>query len=192
MRHSPLVEDWLAPEALRSWLDASPTPVSQRRRLAVWMSSLGTFSTADIASALAVTPEAVRRWVHQYNELGPASFDGPGRGGRRRARLSADEEAELLAALHDDAAAGRLVTVPQVRQAIETRTGEAWPLSTVYALLHRHKWRRIMPRPRHPRADAAAQDRFKKSSEPSWRSKSPVPQGVAFASSSRTRRDSGG
>lgn len=100
--------------------------------------------------------------MRRYNELGPESFDGPGRGGRRRSRLSTDEELDLLAALHDDAAEGRLVTVPQIRQVIETRTGEAWPLSTVYELLHRHEWRKVVPRPRHPRADAAAQDRFKK------------------------------
>src|SRR5215470_3519082 len=34
--------------------------------------------------------------------------------------------------------------------------------STVYNLLHRHGWRKLMPRPFHPKRDLAAQNTFKK------------------------------
>jgi hypothetical protein len=34
--------------------------------------------------------------------------------------------------------------------------------STVYNLLHRHGWRKLMPRPFHPKRDLAAQNAFKK------------------------------
>jgi hypothetical protein len=34
--------------------------------------------------------------------------------------------------------------------------------STVYDLLARHGWRKLMPRPFHPKRDVAAQDAFKK------------------------------
>jgi hypothetical protein len=33
--------------------------------------------------------------------------------------------------------------------------------STVYRLLDRHGWRKVTPRPRHPKADPAAQAAFK-------------------------------
>jgi hypothetical protein len=32
----------------------------------------------------------------------------------------------------------------------------------VYNLLHRHGWRKLMPRPFHPKRNLAAQDAFKK------------------------------
>ena len=34
--------------------------------------------------------------------------------------------------------------------------------STVYNLLARHSWRKLMPRPFHPKRDLVAQDAFKK------------------------------
>jgi hypothetical protein len=35
-------------------------------------------------------------------------------------------------------------------------------LAYVYRLLHRHGWRKLGPRPRHPKAQPAVQERFKK------------------------------
>jgi hypothetical protein len=40
--------------------------------------------------------------------------------------------------------------------------GQAPSDSTVYNLLHRHGWRKLMPRPFHPKRDLAAQNAFKK------------------------------
>ena len=42
--------------------------------------------------------------------------------------------------------------------------GKAVARSTVYRLLERHGWRKVVPRPRHPKADVAAQAAFKKGS----------------------------
>ena len=47
-------------------------------------------------------------------------------------------------------------------QAYQERTDKAVARSTVYRLLERHGWRKIVPRPRHPKADVAAQAAFKK------------------------------
>ena len=38
--------------------------------------------------------------------------------------------------------------------------------STVYNLLHRHGWRKLMPRPFHPKRNLAAQNAFKKATFP--------------------------
>ena len=42
--------------------------------------------------------------------------------------------------------------------------GKAVPNSTIYRMLERHDWRKVVPRPRHPKADVAARGAFKKSS----------------------------
>jgi hypothetical protein len=40
------------------------------------------------------------------------------------------------------------------------KVGSAVAPSTVYRMLDRHGWRKVIPRPRHPKADMQAQDAF--------------------------------
>ena len=53
------------------------------------------------------------------------------------------------------------VRVP-VFTAYEQAIGHPTSNSTVYNLLARHGWRKLMPRPFHPKRDLAAQSAFKK------------------------------
>ena len=46
--------------------------------------------------------------------------------------------------------------------AYEKAIGHETSKSTIYNLLARHGWRKLMPRPFHPKRDIAAQDAFKK------------------------------
>ena len=49
-----------------------------------------------------------------------------------------------------------------LKAAYETAIGHETSNSTVYNLLARHGWRKLMPRPFHPKRDLAAQNAFKK------------------------------
>jgi transposase len=46
--------------------------------------------------------------------------------------------------------------------AIEAQVGAPVSTAYLYDLLHRHQWRKVMPRPRHVRADPDVQEAFKK------------------------------
>jgi transposase len=59
---------------------------------------------------------------------------------------------------------GQILTAPQLRGELEKLTAHRVSLAYVYRLLHRHGWRKLGPRPRHPRAQPAVQERFKKNS----------------------------
>lgn len=50
----------------------------------------------------------------------------------------------------------------QIQHAFEEKVGREVDDSTIYRLLHRHGWRKLMPRPRHPKADPQIQEQFKK------------------------------
>jgi len=52
--------------------------------------------------------------------------------------------------------------VAQIQRAYEAKVGHEVDDSTIYRLLARHGWRKLMPRPRHPQADPQAQAQFKK------------------------------
>ena len=49
-----------------------------------------------------------------------------------------------------------------LKAAYETAIGHETSNSTVYNLLARHGWRKLMPRPFHPKRDIVAQNAFKK------------------------------
>ena len=54
------------------------------------------------------------------------------------------------------------MNIHDLKAAYEQAIGHATSDSTVYNLLHRHGWRKLMPRPFHPKRDLAAQDALKK------------------------------
>ncbi|WP_177198170.1 helix-turn-helix domain-containing protein [Nitrosomonas communis] len=54
--------------------------------------------------------------------------------------------------------------VSEIKQALDARLKRKTSLAATYNLLHRHGWRKLAPDKRHPKADALAQDEWKKTS----------------------------
>ena len=50
----------------------------------------------------------------------------------------------------------------RVKAAYEQVLGRKVPKSTIYRMLARHGWRKVAPRPRHPKSEASAQAELKK------------------------------
>jgi transposase len=86
-------------------------------------------------------------------------------GGRRRAYLTFEEEKEFLSGFFEVASRGGILVVSEVRTALEKRLGHKVAETTVYRMLERHGWRKIVPRRRHPKANKSAQEGFKKNSK---------------------------
>jgi transposase len=133
----------------------------QRIQCVLIRATLGS-SAAQIAQLLGWSTATVHVLHSRWASEGDAVFDVRGRGGRRHQHLSADEEAALLAPFVERADAGGMLTVAEIARAYQKRTGKAVAPSTIYRLLERHGWRKLVPRPRHPKADVAAQAAFKK------------------------------
>ena len=98
------------------------------------------------------------RWAKE----GEAIFDLNGRGGRHNQHLTSEQEADLLAPFTKTATGGEMLHVSEIKKAFEERVGVQVAASTVYRMLDRHGWRKVVPRPRHPKADLQAQVAFKK------------------------------
>ena len=82
-------------------------------------------------------------------------------GGRYRANMTADEEHSFLSSFLEKAARGEILMVGEVKRAYEKAVEHAVPKSTIYRMLARHGWRKITPRPHHPKADVLLQEEFK-------------------------------
>jgi transposase len=119
----------------------------------------------EIALHIGTSATTVHRVVSIYNRLGPVALETPGRGGRRHQYLTLVEEKAFLFPFFAQAESGEIATVAQIQHAYETNVGHEVAESTIYRLLNRHGWRKLMPRPRHPQADPQQQERFKKDFE---------------------------
>ena len=86
-------------------------------------------------------------------------------GGRRRAYLTSEEEKEFLAGFFEAASKGGILVVSEVHVALEKKLGHKVAETTIYRMLARHGWRKIVPRRRPPKANASAKEEFKKNSK---------------------------
>ena len=97
------------------------------------------------------------------------AIETPGKGGRRHQYLTFSSEKEFLAPIFTQAESRKIATVGQIQRAYEATVGHEVDESTLYRLLNRHGWRKLMPRPRHPQADLKEQEQFKKTLKPRLR-----------------------
>jgi transposase len=164
MRPPARIEPWLSTQALQVWVREAPDKGAYQRRLAIWLTAVCRLPAHRVAESLCVSKQAVWLWIAQYNQQGPEGLRRAGRGGRRWAWLAWEQEEQFLAKWQPAAARGQILTVPQLRVEVEKRLARRVSLAYIYRLLHRHGWRKLGPRPRHPKAQPAVQERFKKNS----------------------------
>jgi transposase len=81
---------------------------------------------------------------------------------RKHQNMTLAEEKIFLDRFAMDAGAGQMLNIHEIKAAYEKAIGHETSNSTIYALLGRHGWRKLMPRPFHPKRDIAAQKAFKK------------------------------
>lgn len=95
---------------------------------------------------------------------GKAPVDEARPGGRRRENMTRKAEAEFLEPFFEKAKTGGILVVGEIKNALDQRLGRRVALASAYNLLHRHGWRKLAPDKRHPQADVAAQEDWKKNS----------------------------
>ena len=89
------------------------------------------------------------------------------RGGRYRENMTLAEEIEFLAPFIEKGKTGALAVTGEIKRAYEAKVGKDVSESTIYRLLDRHGFRKIVPYKRHKKANIEEQEAFKKTSMPS-------------------------
>ena len=107
--------------------------------------------------------------VHKIHSLcfrnGISALLSQPKGGRRRSHLSVEEETALLSDIEKTAIKGGVVEIGKVHKLFEEKVGGKVAKYTAYRLLHRHGWRKVAPRPYHPKQKADTVETFKKSGQ---------------------------
>ncbi|NEO74587.1 winged helix-turn-helix domain-containing protein [Moorena sp. SIO3H5] len=119
-------------------------------------------TAGEIALHIGVSKGFVRKVIQQYNRQGEIGLSTPGKGGRHNCYLSWEQEKELIDSFKEKACLGQVATAIQIKFAYEKECGFIVHKTTIYRLLKRHQWRKIVPRPSHPKKDPNAIEQFKK------------------------------
>ena len=86
--------------------------------------------------------------------------------GNRR-NMSFEEEAAILAPFIERAERGEMVDIKEIAAAYQKAVPHKVSDTQIYYVLHRHGWRKVMPRSRHPKkASEAAIEASKKLKQP--------------------------
>lgn len=86
-------------------------------------------------------------------------------GGRRYGYMTLEQEDQFLSPFLDQATEGGILIVTEIKRAYEAEIGRKVAKTTIYRMLDRHGWRKIMPRPRHTKSNPEAQEGLKKTPE---------------------------
>jgi transposase len=152
----------LSAEELEQRYRRAQDPVARSQWQMVWLLACGQRSE-QVAESTGYSLTWIYMIARRYNA------DGENGIGDRRHRnpggsrlLTQEQQAELDRALEGAAPDGGVWTVAKVAAWISAQTGRTIGLGTGWRYLQRLDRRRYAPRPRHVKADAAAQQAFKK------------------------------
>ena len=120
------------------------------KRLQVMEMSAEGKKAAEISAATGFHEHSITRIVRRYKAGGLEAITGNHYGGNRRNMSFAEEEA-LLAPFKEQAEKGELVEVSAIETAYREAVGHSIGTSQSYYVLHRHGWRKVMPRSKHPK-----------------------------------------
>jgi transposase len=137
-------------------------PPEQRQRIQMVLLRESGMTQPAIAEAMGVSLSTVNRAHMAYDLGGIKDLKPKPIGGRKRENMTLAEERALLDRFAKAAGAGEMLNIHDLKAVYEKAIGHETSNSTVYNLLARHGWRKLMPRPFHPKRNIAAQNAFKK------------------------------
>lgn len=151
-------------EPMSALLATTYSLAEYRRIQSIYFRARYGYSAPQIAELVGLKTQTVRNLHAAYLRHGEAALQQRSKGGRYHFNLALAEEEQLLESFMAKSRIGELVGVSQVQRAYEAKLGHRVAKSTVYRLLHRQGWRKVVPRGHHPKGDPMQIERFKKTS----------------------------
>ena len=107
-------------------------------------------SAKEVAEATGFKEAYIPQLTAKYVKGGIEAISGNHYGGNRR-NMSVEKEKEILEPFRVEAAEGKLIDISEIKASYEEAAGHRIGSGQIYRVLHRHKWRKVMPRSKHPK-----------------------------------------
>jgi len=152
-------------EAVKQFMNASESKDEFRRYQSLYLRVNNQMPTALIAQITGLSISHIHKIHSLCFRNGISAISSQPKGGRRRSHLSMEEEITMLSEIEKTAIKGGVVEIGKVHKLFEEKVGGKVAKYTAYRLLHRHGWRKIAPRPYHPKQKVDAVETFKKTGQ---------------------------
>ena len=104
----------------------------------------------EIEEVVGMSAPYISQLAARYFAGGIEAIAGNHYGGNRR-NMSVEEEEAILKPFYERAEKGEIIEVSEIKQAYQEKVDHEISSGQIYYVLHRHGWRKIMPRSRHPK-----------------------------------------
>ena len=162
------VANHLSEQELKARMSEAENKESYIRWQVILLAHNNLYDAEDIKNITGIAVTTTYKYIQIYNKKGAAGYEYQGSGGRRRYLLDIKEEETILNNLSQRSEFGEYINASKIKVALEKAIKHTVTEKYVYDVLHRHNWRKIIPRPHHPKRDSAKQDEFKKNSKRMW------------------------
>ena len=105
---------------------------------------------SKIAEATGFHSAYISQLAAKYKNCGIEAITGNHYGGNHR-NMNFEEEAAILAPFREKAEKGEIIEVKEIKAAYQAAVDHPIGVAQIYYVLHRHGWRKVMPRSRHPK-----------------------------------------
>ena len=104
----------------------------------------------EIAETVGISAPYISQLAAKYFTGGIEAIAGNHYGGNRR-NMSVEEEELILKPFYERAKKGEIIEISEIEKAYQEKVDHKISVAQIYYVLHRHGWRKIMPRSRHPK-----------------------------------------
>jgi transposase len=170
----------ISKDEAKGYMDAAKDKETYRRWQIILLFASGT-DIKSIPAIVQVSLVTVYKIIHRFNDGGPESMETKPRGGRQWGKTTLAKEREILDELISDSTKGLVVTAKMVKIKVEETLQKPVSIWYAYNMLERQGWRKVVPRPVHPKADKEKQEEFKKNSR--------IPSNNVFNHSKKMMKD---
>jgi transposase len=119
-----------------------------RRLLTLKLKALDGMRSDEVGRIVGIHATSVNRIVARYKKEGMEAMTGK-RHNHGNRYMSREEEEAFLQEFQRRSEAGQLIETREIHQAYQKAVGHEVTRNMIYYLLHRHKWRKVVPRSRH-------------------------------------------
>ena len=104
----------------------------------------------EVAEKVGMSAPYISQLAAKYFSGGIEAIAGNHYGGNHR-NMSFEEEEQILEKFYEKAEKGEIVEISEIKRAYQEKVDHKVSETQIYYVLHRHGWRKIMPRSKHPK-----------------------------------------
>lgn len=133
-----------------------------KRIMILRLVAVDNLKSKDVSKIVGYNKATIDNIISKYFKNGLESMIGENRKGGNKRYLSEEETEELLQPFEEQAENGHMLIASEIKKAYEEKVGKEVPNSTIYRMLARQNWRKIMPRSEHPKSKPEEYGAYKK------------------------------